>query len=88
MESDKFIREEMKQFSTDLGSGNSGTLSFKEQYGFELDPEKIKDIDRSKTLIPEVDMRKINDKDYIKWAKEKEKEVIEYLKGFAKEEEK
>lgn len=76
--------EENKHLSTELGSDAPCTSPFKELYGFELDPEKIKDIDRSRTLLPAVDMRRINDEEYIKEVEEKEKAVIEYLKLFAK----
>ena len=79
--------EENRHLSTELGPGSSGTMTFKEQYGFELDPEKIKDIDRSKSKFPAVDMRRINDDEYMKEIEEKEKSVVEYLRQFAKKEE-
>ena len=70
---------------TELGKhpGNSVTLSVEDFLGFKLDPEKIKDIDREKTRVPVVDMRRVNDEEYMKEIEEQENKVREYLKQFA-----
>lgn len=75
---------------TDLPPGSApGTMSFKEIYGFELDPEKAKHIDRKKLMMPAVDISRLNDDEYVdaveKETERRRKEITEYLRQFAKE---